>query len=40
MSKFWGEGTLSIPLFPGMTEDEQSYVITILLEKIDKKIGI
>jgi dTDP-4-amino-4,6-dideoxygalactose transaminase len=40
VSKSWGDGTLSIPLFPGMTDDEQNYVIDVLINKIDKMIGI
>jgi UDP-4-amino-4-deoxy-L-arabinose-oxoglutarate aminotransferase len=28
----WGEGTLSLPLFPSMLEEEQRYVIQALLE--------
>lgn len=39
VSQAWGEGTLSIPLFPGMTHDEQSYVIDVLLNKIEPLIG-
>ena len=35
----WGEGTLSIPLFPGMTEVEQEYVIEVLLNKVQPLIG-
>ena len=35
----WGNGTLSIPLFPGMTTAEQDYVIDVLVNKIDKMIG-
>ena len=35
----WGDGTLSIPLFPGMSVQEQDYVIEILVNKIDKVIG-
>ncbi len=35
----WGEGTISIPLFPGITEKEQEYVIEVLVNKIDKLIG-
>jgi dTDP-4-amino-4,6-dideoxygalactose transaminase len=27
----WGEGTLSLPLFPGLREDEQDYVIATVL---------
>jgi UDP-4-amino-4-deoxy-L-arabinose-oxoglutarate aminotransferase len=39
ISKSWGDGTLSIPLFPGMREEEQDYVIDVLINKIDKMIG-
>ena len=39
VSKSWGEGTLSIPLFPGMRDEEQDYVIDVLINKIDKMIG-
>jgi dTDP-4-amino-4,6-dideoxygalactose transaminase len=39
VSQAWGEGTISIPLFPGMTHDEQSYVIDVLLNKIEPLIG-
>jgi UDP-4-amino-4-deoxy-L-arabinose-oxoglutarate aminotransferase len=35
----WGEGTLSIPLFPGMTEVEQEYVIEVLLNNVQPLIG-
>ena len=35
----WGNGTLSIPLFPEITTQEQSYVIDVLVNKIDKMIG-
>jgi UDP-4-amino-4-deoxy-L-arabinose-oxoglutarate aminotransferase len=38
-SFLWGNGTLSIPLFPGMTTSEQDYVIDVLVNKIDKMIG-
>jgi UDP-4-amino-4-deoxy-L-arabinose-oxoglutarate aminotransferase len=38
-SFLWGNGTLSIPLFPGMTTAEQDYVIDVLVNKIDKMIG-
>jgi UDP-4-amino-4-deoxy-L-arabinose-oxoglutarate aminotransferase len=38
-SLFWGNGTLSIPLFPGITHQEQNYVIEVLVNKIDKMIG-
>jgi dTDP-4-amino-4,6-dideoxygalactose transaminase len=33
-SILWGEQTLSLPLFPGLTEFEQNYVIEVLLDKI------
>jgi UDP-4-amino-4-deoxy-L-arabinose-oxoglutarate aminotransferase len=36
----WGNGTLSIPLFPGITTQEQEYVIDVLVNKIDKMIGV
>ena len=39
ISKSWGDGTLSIPLFPGMRDEEQDYVIDVLINKIDKMIG-
>jgi UDP-4-amino-4-deoxy-L-arabinose-oxoglutarate aminotransferase len=39
VSQEWGSGTLSIPLFPGITEAEQKYVITVLLENIEAQIG-
>jgi dTDP-4-amino-4,6-dideoxygalactose transaminase len=39
ISKSWGDGTLSIPLFPGMTDEEQDYVIDVLINKINKMIG-
>jgi UDP-4-amino-4-deoxy-L-arabinose-oxoglutarate aminotransferase len=35
----WGNGTLSIPLFPGITTQEQDYVIEVLINKIDCMIG-
>jgi dTDP-4-amino-4,6-dideoxygalactose transaminase len=39
VSTSWGNGTLSIPLFPGMRDEEQDYVIGVLVNKIDKMIG-
>ena len=30
----WGEGTLSLPLFPGLSEEEQGYVIDTVHERI------
>ncbi len=38
-SNSWGNGTISIPLFPSITEHEQDYVIEVLINKIDKMIG-
>jgi UDP-4-amino-4-deoxy-L-arabinose-oxoglutarate aminotransferase len=38
-SLWWGNGTLSIPLFPGITAQEQEYVIDVLVNKVDKMIG-
>ena len=38
-SNFWGQGTLSVPLFPGITEAEQDYVIDVLVNNIGKMIG-
>jgi UDP-4-amino-4-deoxy-L-arabinose-oxoglutarate aminotransferase len=39
VSLLWGSGTLSIPLFPGLTTHEQDYVIDILVNRVDKMIG-
>jgi UDP-4-amino-4-deoxy-L-arabinose-oxoglutarate aminotransferase len=39
ISQTWGEGTCSIPLFPGMTDAEQNHVIDVLLNKIEPLIG-
>ena len=39
VSTWWGNGTLSIPLFPSMRDEEQDYVIQILTNKIEKTIG-
>jgi UDP-4-amino-4-deoxy-L-arabinose-oxoglutarate aminotransferase len=30
----WGEGTLSLPLFPGLTEAEQDYVSGVIVDEI------
>ncbi len=35
ISEKWGEGTLSIPLFPGLESSEIDYVLKSLVEKID-----
>ena len=39
VSTYWGEGTLCIPLFPGIKAQEQEYVIDVLVNTIDKMIG-
>ncbi len=38
-SEAWGEGTITIPLFESMTEEEQTYVIDILIKQIAPLIG-
>ena len=38
-SLLWGEGTISIPLFPGITSQEQNYVIEVLINRVDQMIG-
>jgi UDP-4-amino-4-deoxy-L-arabinose-oxoglutarate aminotransferase len=35
----WGNGTLSIPFFPGITTQEQDYVLDVLINKVSKMIG-
>ena len=35
----WGESTLSLPLFPGLEEDEQTYVIETMLKAVDEAAG-
>jgi len=39
VSETWGEGTLTIPLFESMKEEEQEYVIDILINEISPMIG-
>jgi dTDP-4-amino-4,6-dideoxygalactose transaminase len=39
ISDLWGRGTLSLPLFPGITTKELDYVIDVLVNKVDKMIG-
>jgi UDP-4-amino-4-deoxy-L-arabinose-oxoglutarate aminotransferase len=39
VSEEWGEGTLTIPLFENMKEEEQEYVIDILINEISPMIG-
>ena len=38
ISEKWGEGTLSIPLFPGLESTEIDYVLKSLVEKINPLI--
>ena len=38
-SDLWGNETLSLPLFPDITLEEQQYVVKILLDKIEPMIG-
>ena len=38
-SLLWGEGTISIPLFPDITSQEQKYVIEVLINRVDQMIG-
>jgi dTDP-4-amino-4,6-dideoxygalactose transaminase len=35
----WGQSTLSLPLFPSISDDEQSFVISVLLKSIEPLIG-
>ncbi len=39
VSEEWGEGTLTIPLFESMKEEEQEYIIDILINEISPMIG-
>jgi dTDP-4-amino-4,6-dideoxygalactose transaminase len=38
-SLLWGNGTLSLPMFPGITKQEQDHVIDVLINRINKMIG-
>lgn len=38
-ARTWGEGTLSLPLFPGLTGPEQGYVIEVLLNEVAPRLG-
>ena len=38
ISENWGSGTLTIPLYPDMSDAEQGHVIDFLIEKIDPLI--
>ena len=40
VSQYWGDGTLCIPLFLGIKTEEQEYVIDVLVNKIEKMIGV
>jgi UDP-4-amino-4-deoxy-L-arabinose-oxoglutarate aminotransferase len=35
----WGQETLSLPLFPTITQTEQEYVVKVLLDKIEPLMG-
>ena len=35
----WGERTLSLPLFPGLTDDEQGYVIECVLQAVTEAVA-
>jgi len=37
-SETWGDGVISLPLFPGLTEKEQAYVLEIFEEKISPEL--
>ena len=39
VSTKWGDETLTIPLFPGMTDSEQNHVIEVLLTQVEPLIG-
>ena len=39
VSTQWGDETLTIPLFPGMTDSEQNHVIEVLLTQVEPLIG-
>jgi len=34
ISEEWGRGTISLPLFPSMTTEEQDHVIAVLRDKV------
>ncbi len=34
VARLWGEQTISLPLFPGLTETEQAHVINAVIEKV------
>ncbi|MEQ9040548.1 MAG: DegT/DnrJ/EryC1/StrS aminotransferase family protein [Silicimonas sp.] len=35
----WGDRTLSLPLFPGLTDDEQDYVIECMLQAVSEAVS-
>ena len=35
----WGDRTLSLPLFPGLTDDEQGYVIECVLQAVTEAVA-
>ncbi len=34
VARLWGEQTISLPLFPGLTEEEQHHVASMVIEKV------
>jgi dTDP-4-amino-4,6-dideoxygalactose transaminase len=39
VSDEWGQGTISLPLFPGLTEAEQEHVISIMRDHVAAEMG-
>jgi dTDP-4-amino-4,6-dideoxygalactose transaminase len=39
ISENWGSGTISIPLFPGMKNQEQIHIVDVLVNKAQRLIG-
>jgi UDP-4-amino-4-deoxy-L-arabinose-oxoglutarate aminotransferase len=39
VSDMWGQETLSLPLYPNITVEEQKYVVKILIDNIEPMIG-
>ena len=39
VSQYWGSGTLSLPLFPSISELEQDYVIDVMLSRVNSMLG-
>jgi dTDP-4-amino-4,6-dideoxygalactose transaminase len=38
-SFLWGEETISLPLFPDITSNEQDYIVKVLLDDVIPMIG-